>query len=574
MRLKLVYLIFLYQLNIGLINAQQNVLITDNTTSLPDGSSLLELNSTNKGLLIPRVSLQSTTDGTTISLPAVSLLVYNTNASILNGAGIGYYFNAGSNLSPDWQKILSGNTVGEWKLLGNSGTNASLNFLGTTDNADLVFRTNNIERVRTLSSNGYVGVGETNPISRLHVSNGDLRLGEVSTIAGSAGYGRLMYFSGGSSFLTSSENTDPLIIGRYNVASDESELRFIIGDNNGYGGTEIDRLVIGNGNIATSQWNPKFTVRSDGKTTISRDGVGECCGNDATLVLAESTQGTGATGRRASISFHNAWEAEGTLQLIHNTINGISSRRIQLYDNQSQGLGLEIGGSSGVMGRFWFGNSGTRTESRDNAGLQGNVGAQSGFYETSSPSNFPSGASSWWHLIDSRHSNISNNYAMQLSGSFFDQDLYLRKTNNNPSQSWSRAVTSRDIATHRDVGVFSSSTKNAWVDVTGSTGSIDVKAGDVLKFDGMMFVRLTAGNNNDYFYFRIRISGCVNTTNDQIGYFHATEDGAEHDNFKPIPISDFWQSTCNGQVNFSYQVYMQGDDNWEVRNRILIATRY
>ena len=85
-------------------------------------------------------------------------------------------------------------------------------------------------------------------------------------------------------------------------------------------------------------------------------------------------------------------------------------------------------------------------------------------------------------------------------------------------------------------------------------GSIDVKAGDVIKFDGMMFVRLTAGNNNDYFYFRIRISGCVNTTNDQIGYFHATEDGADHDNFKPIPISDFWQSTCNGQVNFSYQV--------------------
>jgi len=64
----------------------------------------------------------------------------------------------------------------------------------------------------------------------------------------------------------------------------------------------------------------------------------------------------------------------------------------------------------------------------------------SGFYEANSPVNFPSGASDWWHLLDVRHSNATNNFGMQFSGSFFNQDLYFRKTNNNPSQSWMRAI--------------------------------------------------------------------------------------------------------------------------------------
>lgn len=36
----------------------------------------------------------------------------------------------------------------QWGLTGNSATNPALNFVGTSDNKDLVFRTNNVERVR------------------------------------------------------------------------------------------------------------------------------------------------------------------------------------------------------------------------------------------------------------------------------------------------------------------------------------------------------------------------------------------------------------------------------------------
>lgn len=56
-----------------------------------------------------------------------------------------------------------------WKLNGNSGTSAATNFVGTTDNADLVFRTNNTEKVRILSS-GNVGIGTTNPQRALEIN--------------------------------------------------------------------------------------------------------------------------------------------------------------------------------------------------------------------------------------------------------------------------------------------------------------------------------------------------------------------------------------------------------------------
>lgn len=64
----------------------------------------------------------------------------------------------------------------------------------------------------------------------------------------------------------------------------------------------------------------------------------------------------------------------------------------------------------------------------------------SGFYETSSPINYPTGASGWWHLLDVRHSNPANNFGMQFAGNFIDQELYFRKTNNDASQPWRKAV--------------------------------------------------------------------------------------------------------------------------------------
>ncbi|AZB01115.1 cell wall anchor protein [Chryseobacterium joostei] len=45
-----------------------------------------------------------------------------------------------------------------WNTIGNAGTNSSNNFIGTTDNQDLAFKTNNTERMK-ISSTGSVAIG-------------------------------------------------------------------------------------------------------------------------------------------------------------------------------------------------------------------------------------------------------------------------------------------------------------------------------------------------------------------------------------------------------------------------------
>jgi hypothetical protein len=93
--------------------------------------------------------------------------------------------------------------------------------------------------------------------------------------------------------------------------------------------------------------------------------------------------------------------------------------------------------------------------------LQGNAGAASGFFQTGNPINFPSVASSWWHLLDVRYDNPTSNYAMQFAGSFFDQNFYCRKVNNNPAQPWSRILTENPDGTV-GIGTFTPENAEHW----------------------------------------------------------------------------------------------------------------
>jgi hypothetical protein len=56
----------------------------------------------------------------------------------------------------------------DWHITGNSGTNPPTNFLGTSDNKALVFKTTNSERMR-ISSTGQVAIGTSTPAQRLDV---------------------------------------------------------------------------------------------------------------------------------------------------------------------------------------------------------------------------------------------------------------------------------------------------------------------------------------------------------------------------------------------------------------------
>ena len=127
--------------------------------SAPDASAMLDVKSTTTGFLVPRmISGQKMS----INTPATGLLVFQTDGTA------GFYYNSGTPASPDWKLLFSDN-VGGWSLTGNAATTAGTNFLGTTDDKDMVFKINSTEAMRILSTEGFVGIGIT-PDSKLHIA--------------------------------------------------------------------------------------------------------------------------------------------------------------------------------------------------------------------------------------------------------------------------------------------------------------------------------------------------------------------------------------------------------------------
>ena len=74
---------------------------------------------------------------------------------------------------------MGGGTL--WATSGNPGTDPALNFIGTTDNVDLVIKTNSDEKLR-VTSDGNVGIGTTSaPAEKLDV-NGSIKVDSVNEI--------------------------------------------------------------------------------------------------------------------------------------------------------------------------------------------------------------------------------------------------------------------------------------------------------------------------------------------------------------------------------------------------------
>lgn len=148
----------------------------------------LDVESTNNGILIPRVQLTSILDATTVVNPnagplEISTLVYNIApaGTVPNNVLAGFYYWDGS----QWIAIV-GNSD-KWSLTGNSGTNPAVigttftpseNFIGTTDDEDLVFGTNNTARMN-ITNTGFVTIGE-NPFfdnnNKLRIRSNDLNV--------------------------------------------------------------------------------------------------------------------------------------------------------------------------------------------------------------------------------------------------------------------------------------------------------------------------------------------------------------------------------------------------------------
>lgn len=150
MKLPLQFLLVSFLFSVTSLVAQVGI----NTTT---PNAQLEIKSSNEaaplntdGLIIPKVDTFPATNPT---VDQQGMLVYLTTAFGSNSPGF-YYWN---NPTTSWLPIAGVVTPG-WNLVGNAGTNPATNFLGTTNNQDLVFRRNNVLSGRLSTSNTAFGV--------------------------------------------------------------------------------------------------------------------------------------------------------------------------------------------------------------------------------------------------------------------------------------------------------------------------------------------------------------------------------------------------------------------------------
>lgn len=156
--------------------AQTGNMAVNNDGRKPHPSAILDVSSNylplataeQKGMLIPRV----TTAQRNAIAPTVAqqgIMVYQTD-----GVPGFYYFEYGQ-----WVRVDVG--ADGWDVSGNNPTLVANEFLGTRDNTDFVFRTNNVEAMRVKGTNGarYVGIGTTTPAEMVDV-NGALLINNPS----------------------------------------------------------------------------------------------------------------------------------------------------------------------------------------------------------------------------------------------------------------------------------------------------------------------------------------------------------------------------------------------------------
>ncbi|MFY9310321.1 MAG: tail fiber domain-containing protein [Bacteroidia bacterium] len=172
--------LFLFSLLIHSSTNAQSISI-NTSGAIPDSSAMLDIIAADKGLLIPRVSLNSITDSVTIVHPAISLQVYNTNNS-MSGGEIGFWSWTGSR----WIQIIGSlgadslaidSSITTPLIVGGTAANSSITYRTTsassgTSGSDHVFKVGNTETMRILH-NGNVGINNSTPADMLNITHTD-----------------------------------------------------------------------------------------------------------------------------------------------------------------------------------------------------------------------------------------------------------------------------------------------------------------------------------------------------------------------------------------------------------------
>ena len=181
------------------LNAQSVAINTDGTTA--NASSLLEVKSTTKGMLIPRMTKS---EKSLIGSPATGLLIFQNSPD-----SIGFHFYNGS--AWVWLGDASNTDSLSWKTTGNNNLRSS-NFIGTLNDSALRFRIRNTASgiIDSISQNTALG------FKTLYGNNGsgNTALGFRSLASNSAGNQNVAI---GDSALSTNQITPGLVAVGYNA---------------------------------------------------------------------------------------------------------------------------------------------------------------------------------------------------------------------------------------------------------------------------------------------------------------------------------------------------------------------
>lgn len=124
------------------------------------------------------VILKNGNTGFGSSTPQDRLHVVGNIRMVDGNQATGKILTCDANGTATWQNA----SVNAWGLIGNSGSNVTTNFIGTTNNQSLAFRTNNTEKVRILST-GEFGIGTVTPSRKLEISDDDVLYARITNTA-------------------------------------------------------------------------------------------------------------------------------------------------------------------------------------------------------------------------------------------------------------------------------------------------------------------------------------------------------------------------------------------------------
>lgn len=229
--MKYLYISLFSILSLLSVNAQVGIGTTTPNAQLDIKSSNQATPANNDGILIPKVDAFPSTNPTSLQ---DGMMVYLTTTAGSNQPGFYYWDNS----TTSWKGVGSTNNVDGWALLGNSGTNPSINFIGTTDDNDVVFRRNN-----TLS--GKIGFSNTS----FGLFSEHLTFGNFNTAFGAYS----MYSASGGSYNSAFGNGALYSnTGQYNTAVGANSLfRNTYGENNlAFGPEALFSNISGSNNIA------------------------------------------------------------------------------------------------------------------------------------------------------------------------------------------------------------------------------------------------------------------------------------------------------------------------------------